>query len=262
MATDVTEPSPTADGRKLSTWTTDHLNTRFDSLTKITSRKRLWVDRAEARVVFDQQIEALEEHRAALQAAVDGKERLGRDRYRLMTENRILRERVDELEGKDQQGLAVRGTVEVNGATRYGEHTIDLGKAEAHRIVLAARIEARQMLETAQRAVADGPPKLTLPPEPKWSGDRLADAEPQARYLVEREEALEAHGRACADYQAAIDAARAEVEAEKEEIGKRRDGIVATLDELEAKVPEVRQRVIDLTERSGEPTQAIEQVAS
>jgi hypothetical protein len=117
--------------------------------------------------------------------------------------------------------------------------------------------EAQRLLDEATAGVT----VLELPPEPERSDDVPSDLEARARYLAERKQLVARH------YEEALEALRqklhdqeAELADQERELLDRQSDLLSELDRIAETVPAVRAVLVDLT--AGEPTQAIEQVAS
>lgn len=156
MADDLTEEQPAVkvELEPMSTWTVDHLATRFGALTPVNTRKAAGVDKAEAKVLFDLMADEITERDRQLKALNDGKERIARSRAQERTRIRELEDQIASMRGEHTTSLPTRAVAEVAGATRHGEHTVDLIQAEARRradlIIDAAQAKAAAILGSTE----------------------------------------------------------------------------------------------------------------
>jgi hypothetical protein len=164
MADDLTEELPQAkvDIKPLSTWTTDHLATRFGALTPVNTRKANGVDKAEAKALFDLMAGEITERDRTIKALNDGKERIARSRADERGRIRELEDQIAGLKGEPTSSLPTRAVAEVKDATRYGEHGVDLIVAEARRrgelIIEAAQTKAAAILGSPEPVPTNDPP--------------------------------------------------------------------------------------------------------
>ena len=207
-----TSEAPAVDGEEVptSTWTVDHLATRFRALSPVTTRKARGVDRDEAEKLFEAMAETISALERRVTAEVHARKRVAVDRAKLRELNAQL---VEQLGDRNEARPPARAVAEVKGATLAAERSAEAIEAEARQraaqIIEDARTRAAALLAGVEPPPVTGDEPTDFAAEAEWLTVALPETE---RRLIELRERKAGLLNLAAEKQAEMERRQAEID--------------------------------------------------